>query len=166
MNSSAKRCGRPPRSPSVESQTMAFLEIARKSLARSQAKYLTWDSITVYLRYWRTDYLPAPWDQCEVLVIARVEIPKRYQRRNWFWRYCQLCAALVSGGVVIESVLNKDFCKALRRHPEFIEYQDKNFFLHKKHPLDWPLTLDWLSFPDGPQYVGRYRQPEPPNYIE
>lgn len=126
--------------PSIESQTMAFVARARLK-DQKVAEPLEWKGFYVYLRYWRNGYLPPPLDNLEVIVIAAVEVPKRYSRRGWFWRYCQLCALLTQGGVAIESVHNPHLRKALQRRPEFVEYQENNFYLLKRFPGDWPLML-------------------------
>lgn len=160
MNPVSAKLGRPSKLPSVESQTLAFVEWAR-ARPTPEAAWLEWDGTRVYLRHWPHSYLPAPWQDLEVLVIANVQLPEQYQRRGWFWRYCQLCAALSRGAIAIESVRNKDLLAALRRHPEFVEYQPAAFLLSKPQPDDWPLKLDWLDIKDDPQFVARHRNPDP-----
>jgi hypothetical protein len=159
MNNVRQKPGRTPRLPSIESQTVAFLEWARRQ-PRPVATCLEWDRFSLYLRYNRQGYLPPPWEVSEILVIASVELPKNYQQRGWFWRYCQLCAALTKNGVAIESVQNPHLLAALRRHPMFIEYQAANFYLRKVAFEDWPLTLDWIDTKNNPQCAGRKRDPE------
>lgn len=159
MNIIRHKPGRQRRLPSIESQTVAFLEWARQK-PNPVATTLEWDRITIYLRYLRQGYLPRPWETSEILVIASVELPKSYQQRGWFWRYCQLCAALTKNGVAIESVQNLHLLAALRRHPAFIEYQTANFYLRKDKFEDWPLNIDWIDIKNRPQFVGRHYSPK------
>jgi len=156
MNTPYKKRGRRPRLPSIESQTIAFLEWARKK-SRPIATTLKWDGNHIYLRYWRHGYLPPPWENAEILVIANITVKESYRRRNWFWRYCQLCAALTKHGVVIESVLNERLFKALCRHPEFIQYRSECFYLKKESFEEWPLTLDWIDVGHDPHLAGKHR---------
>jgi hypothetical protein len=57
MNNVRQRPGRTPRLPSIESQTVAFLEWARQQ-PRPVATCLEWDRFSLYLRYNRQGYLP------------------------------------------------------------------------------------------------------------
>ena len=147
------------RLPSVESQTIAFIEkVRQRQLARGSSD-IKWDGFKVYLRYIRKGYLPPPNEDLEVIVIASIKVPMKYRQRSWFWRYCQLCLCLAKDGIVIECVLNEQLLKTLRRNPLFEEYIEGNFLLHKQHPSDWPLIVDWKESPHGPEFVGKPRHP-------
>lgn len=128
------------RLPSIESQTLAYVEAARRQ-RRYPAQWLDWGGFRVFLRYQRFYRLDTELQPGEVLVIASVEVPERYQRRGWFWRYCQLCASVVKDGLVLESVLNEDLAEALRRRPCFVEYEPGSFMLRKQSPDAWPFAL-------------------------
>lgn len=80
--------------PSIEAQTVAFVEAARASDRPGITDLLHWAGFRVYLRYHR-NYTVDDRVIGEVLTIAKVMVPERLQRRGWFWRYCQLCLALV-----------------------------------------------------------------------
>lgn len=128
------------RLPSLEAQTVAFFENAR--MYGSNASYrLAWHGFEAYLRYMPRFELPDGQVVGEVLVIASVAVPAAYRRRGWFWRYCQLCAVLARGGVAVESVNNSRLAAALRRRPEFWEFEDRQFLLRRSAADDWPLNL-------------------------
>jgi hypothetical protein len=130
-----------PRLPSVETQTVAFVEAARARNRRGIIScWLTWRGFRVYLRYWRNVTIGGVM-LGEVLVIADVEVPKRLQQRGWFWRYCQFCCALVERGIVIESVVSDELAEALARRPEFKYLNSSTFYLEKRGWGDWPLSL-------------------------
>lgn len=132
--------GEPSQLPSVEAQTIEFFEEGRRADWMA-ARYLRFGGFEVYLRYRRNVTLLDGSVLGEVLVIARVTIPRRYRERGWFWRYCQLCAALANDGVIVEAVLNPWLLEALRRHPEFREYATQDFLLQKTQPGAWPLSI-------------------------
>lgn len=126
--------------PSLEAQTVAFFENARRF--GGNASYpLKWHGFQAYLRYQPRFALPDGKSAGEVLVIASITVPEAYRRRGWFWRYCQLCAALARDGVAIESVNNSKLAAALRNRPEFLEFEDRQFLLRKSAMDDWPLNL-------------------------
>jgi hypothetical protein len=128
--------------PSVEMQTIAFFEMARgKESHQTMASQLEFGEFSVYLRYWHNRPLLNGTVLGEVLVIASVSVPDQLQRRGWFWRYCQLCAALTADGVVLESVIDPELFKALLRNPAFQKVGERDFLLHKTHPRDWPLSI-------------------------
>lgn len=134
------RAGRRGRLPSLEAQTVAFFENAR--MYGSNASYpLKWHGFEAYLRYQPQFELPDREVVGEVLVIASVAVPQAYRQRGWFWRYCQLCAALARDGVAIESVNNSKLAAALRNRPEFLEFEARQFLLRKSAMDDWPLNL-------------------------
>jgi len=127
-----------PRLPSVETQTVAFVEAARAQEERAAiSRWLHWRGFNVYLRYWR-NYEVGGEVLGEVIVVASVEIPRRFRRRGWLWRYCQLCYALVEDGLIVESVLNTELRHALSRRAEFVEFLPKTYLLRKRGPGDWP----------------------------
>ena len=129
------------RLPSVEAQTIAFFEEARAAAWPPTPRWLAFGGFKVYLRYWRKRTLVDGTVLGELLVIASVTIPDRYQQRGWFWRYCQLCAALAADGVLLECVHNLELLAAVRRHPAFREVGVRDFLLQKAHPRDWPLSF-------------------------
>ena len=132
---------RPRRLPTVETQTVAFVEAARASGRPRVSEWLAWRRNRVYLRYVRHYETFTGEALGEVLVIANVEVPVPFRRRGWFWRYCQLCLALVDNGLVIESVLNPHLYAALARHPAFWASAKQDFVILKRHPGDWPLRI-------------------------
>jgi hypothetical protein len=129
------------RLPSVEAQTLAYFEEARASERLPMPRWLAFAGFKVYLRYWRKRALVDGTVLGELLVIASVTIPERCQQRGWFWRYCQLCAALAADGVVLECVHNLELLEAVRRHPAFREVGERDFLLQKAQPRDWPLAI-------------------------
>lgn len=141
------RAGRRGRLPSLEAQTMAFFENARR-FGRNASYWLKWRGFEAYLRYQPRFVLPDGKEAGEVLVIASIAIPEAWRRRGWFWRYCQLCAALARDGVAVESVHNVKLAEALRRRPEFCEFEERQFLMRKAGPEDWPLKL-----PPDPEMV-------------
>ena len=141
----------PPRLPSIETQTVAFVEAAR---ARNQhgivSRPVAWNGFKGYLRHYRNVQMGAV-TMGEVLVIAKIEIPEELQRRGWFWHYCQLCCALVEHGVVIERVVNTGLKTALAGHPAFKLVSSSTYYLEKRGWGDWPLSLLPDKFgPTGP----------------
>lgn len=137
----SQKSGRVRRLPSVEAQTLAYFEEARASERLPMPRWLAFGGFKVYLRYWRKRTLVDGTVLGELLVIASVTIPERCQRRGWFWRYCQLCAALATDGVVLECVHNLELLEAVRRHPAFREVGERDFLLQKAQPRDWPLAI-------------------------
>jgi hypothetical protein len=129
-----------PTPPSVETQTVAFVEFSRASRRGVVSKWLKWGGFNVYLRYSK-DCPVAGVKRGEVLVIASIESPVRFQRRGWFWRYCQLCLALVDGGLIIESVVNEELERAISERPDFVEIMPNTYFLQKLGPNFRPLLL-------------------------
>lgn len=133
----AKRRGR---LPSIEAQTVAFLEAARLC-GHNVSYWVRWRGFEAYLRYQPRFDLPDGEVVGEILVVANIAVPKAYRQRGWFWRYCQLCAALTHNGVAVETVNNTKLAAALRRRPEFWEFEERQFLLRKSAMDDWPLTL-------------------------
>lgn len=128
------------RLPSLEAQTVAFFENARR-FGGNASYSLRWHGFQAYLRYQPRFELPDGKTAGEILVIASITVPEAYRRRGWFWRYCQLCAALARDGIAIESVNNSRLAAALRRRPEFWEFEPRQFLMKKAGPEDWPLVL-------------------------
>lgn len=116
--------------PSVETQTVAFVEAARVAGRRS-ASWLKFRGFRVYLRYAKT-YESGEMDLGETLIIANVEVPEPFQNRGWFLRYCELCSALVEDAVVIECVHNLDLHASLSRREAFRETKSREFVLLKR----------------------------------
>lgn len=139
-----KKLGPAPVLPSVETQTIAFLEESRALPGPCQTRRLKWRRFSIYLRYWR-NYPIGNLVLKEALVIANVEIPQEYEGRGWFWRYCQMCLALVGDALVLEEVQHEGLYAALKRRPEFVEVVPRTFVLRKKKPGDWPLKLSVQS---------------------
>lgn len=71
----------PPRLPSVETQTVAFVEAARTSGRPIVSDWVRWSGFTVYLRYARSHTIGQE-KVGEVLVIASVTVPAHLQRRG------------------------------------------------------------------------------------
>jgi hypothetical protein len=131
------------RLPSIEAQTMAYIEWARVQNQRAPiSMWLKWRGISVYLRYAK-NYIVEGEVVGEVLVLASVDVPPSLQRRGWFWRYCQVCFALVEKGLVIESVVSVELAAALSRRPNARIFQKNSYFITKNAPGDW-LDLDTL----------------------
>jgi hypothetical protein len=97
----SQKSGSVRRLPSVEAQTIAFFEEARAAAWPPMPRWLAFGGFKVYLRYWRKRTLVDGTVLGELLVIASVTLPDRYQQRGWLWRYCQLCAMLTEDGVVL-----------------------------------------------------------------
>lgn len=140
MTRPAPRYGPKPRLPSIEAQTINFVEESRTLPGRSHTRWLRWDGFWVYVRH-RKDYPCGDLLLSEAIVIANVEVPPAYEGRGWFWRYCQLCLALTDDALVVEEVQNPYLHAAIKRRPEFVEVAPGTFVLRKKQPGDWPLSL-------------------------
>ena len=129
---------RRPRLPSLETQTVAFVELARAQCKRRMVSmWLRWNGFEVYLRY-SPRYIAGNVSIGEVLVIANIEVPKKYQHRGWFWHYLRLCSALTVGGIVVESVHTQYLYDALSKRQEFIEFEEKSFLLKSDRALKMP----------------------------
>jgi hypothetical protein len=126
--------------PSVETQTLAFVDAARQG-GSIRNRWLEFAGFAVYLRYAQSLALTDGLVLGECITLGTLEVPARYRHRGWFWRYCQLCAALVEDGVVVESVVNRTLLASLRLRPGFVEYAPANFVLRKRTPSHWPLTI-------------------------
>ncbi len=127
--------------PSVEAQTVEFVEDARAADRPYSTELLHWSGFRVYLRYHR-NYTVDDKVFGEVLTIAKVVVPEPLQRRGWFWRYCQLCLALVDDAVVVENVFNPHLYAALERRKGFQLLSSKVFVMHKQRPDDESLKFD------------------------
>ena len=140
MTRPAPRFGPRPRLPSIETQTIEFVEESRALPRPAQPRWLRWDGFWVYVRH-RKDYPCGDLLLSEAIVIANVQVPPAYEGRGWFWRYCQLCLALTDDALVLEEVLNPYLYAAIKRRPEFVEVAPGTFVLRKKQPGAWPLKL-------------------------
>lgn len=138
--SAGRRPGPVPRLPSIEAQTIAFVEESRALPRPAKPRWLRWDGFWLYVRH-RRDYRIGGLLLSEAIVVANVEVPLRYQRRGWFWRYSQLCLALTSDALVVEEVQNPHLYAAIKRKPGFVEVSEGTFVIRKKKPGDWPLKL-------------------------
>lgn len=145
MTRPAPRFGPRPRLPSIETQTVEFMEESRARPGRSHTRWLRWQGFRIYLRYWR-DYPLVDMSLREALVIANVEIPSAYEWRSWFWRYCQLCLALTDDALVVEEVQNPYLYAAIKQRPEFVEVAPALFVIRKERPGDWPLELTGTAY--------------------
>ncbi len=121
--------------PSVETQTVEFLEFAR---GRNEvvARWLEFGGFYVYLRYNPDFRKESDVPLGELLIIASVTIPQRYRHRGWFWRYCELCRALVAGGIAVESVANQRLHASLNNSRNFQEVRQGFFLLTSPFPLE------------------------------
>lgn len=140
MNGPARKPGPAGRLPSIESQTVAFIEESRALPRPAKPRWLRWNGFWVYVRH-RMDYRVGGLLLREAIVVANVEVPLRYQRRGWFWRYCQLCLALTNDALVVEEVQNPFLYSAIKRRSVFVEVSEGTFVIRKKKPGDWPLKL-------------------------
>ena len=118
--------------PSVETQTVAFIEAARAAGRRCNSS-LKFRGFRVYLHYEQT-YESGDMVLGETLVIANVRSPECFRNRGWFLHYCELCAGLVDGAVVIECVYNARLYASLSRRPAFRETMFREFVLLKRRP--------------------------------
>ena len=160
MTRPAPRFGPRPRLPSVETQTVEFVEESRALPGRSQTRRLRWNGFSLYLRYWR-DYPLVDLSLREAVVIASVGIPEAYEGRGWFWRYCQLCLALSEDALVVEEVLNPHLYAAIKRRPEFVEVAPATFVIRKGKPGDWPLKVVGTADKRPPKRIGRRARRRP-----
>lgn len=140
MNRPARKPGPAGRLPSIEAQTIAFIEASRAQAQPAKPKWLRWRGFWVYLRY-RRDYRVGDMLLREAIVIANIEVPRRFQGRGWFWRYCQLCLALTNDALVVEEVQNPYLYAAIKQRTEFVEVAPATFVIRKQRPGDWPLSL-------------------------
>ncbi|BBO99431.1 hypothetical protein [Sulfuriferula nivalis] len=120
-----------PKLPSVETQTVAFIEAVRAG-SRFRNSWIKFRGFEVYLRYAQT-YKSGEMELGETLVIANIMVPGRYQNRGWFMHYCELCSGLVDDAVVIECVENPHLYASLLRKEAFIETKEAEFVLPKRH---------------------------------
>lgn len=120
------------RLPSVETQTVAFVEAARAARRRS-AGWLKFSGFRVYLRY-EPVYKSGDMELGETLVIANVRSPAYFRDRGWFLHYCELCAGLIDCAVVIECVYNPRLYASLSRRKSFRETMFREFVLLKRRP--------------------------------
>lgn len=139
----AKGCAKGAGLPTLETLTVAYFDLARQSGHRNVSRWLKSRGYQVYLRYWR-DYPVGDEQLGEVVVIASVSLDPACRGRGWFWRYCQLCAALAGDGVVVEAVANERLRQSLAKRPEFEAINPASFLLRNRTPGTWP-----LSFPPG-----------------
>lgn len=129
-----------PRLPSVEAQTLAFVEYAQKE-PEPMSALTEWAGFSVYLRYARNKRLTEDLSVGECIAISSIHIPEHLQHRGWFWRYCQMCLCLVSDALIIENVHNPSLRAALRQRPEFLEYIPTSFVLRRTLECPWPLRV-------------------------
>lgn len=118
--------------PSVETQTVAFVEAARAAGQRS-ASWLKFSGFRVYLRYAQT-YESGEMALGETLIIANIIVPELFQKRGWFLHYCELCSGVIDDAVVIECVENPHLYASLSRRESFIETKNAEFVLLKRRP--------------------------------
>lgn len=137
------RLNRQRRLPSVETQTVAFVEFARQG-GEIMSTWVEWAGFAVYLRYAPSRRLTDSLEVGECIAISTIHIPDRLQHRGWFWRYCQLCLGLVEDALVLEGVVNPSLRASLRQRPEFFEFHDESFVLRRLPDHRWPLRV----FPD------------------
>jgi hypothetical protein len=139
---------RPPKIPSVEAQTVAFLDACKHghSIEHSTMQYA---GFSIYLRYALQMQLSPERTVRNLLIIGNVDIPEKLRDRGWFWRYVQLCAALNDGHLLVQSVVNKRLLASLRNHPAFEEVLDRSFLLRQDQ---WAGPHAWLRlWPGEPQ---------------
>lgn len=131
-----------PRLPSMEIQTVAFVEEAR---ATGKLKLMStpvgWKGFNGFIRY-SQNHIAADKEVGEALIIARIRIPECYRNRSWFWYYLRLCYALVKGGIVLECVVDEHLYNAFSMRPEFIKFQQNSFLLLHDDELDWLRLMD------------------------
>lgn len=141
---------RPPKLPSIEAQTIAFIDSCKRGSSIDRAS-LSYGGFYAYLRYdTRLEIAPGRILN-DMLTIANVEIPLKLQRRRWFWRYLQLCAALNDGRILVESVVNPGLRMALQRHAGFeaVDFHGPSFLLRQSASIHGPT---WMHvWPGEPQ---------------
>jgi hypothetical protein len=121
---------RPPRLPSIEAQTAAFIDSCKRGSSIERA-WLSYAGFYAYLRYSTRLEIEPGRILTDMLTVANVEIPLKLQRRGWFWRYLQLCAALNAGRILVESVVNPYLRVALQRHAGFEGLPGHSFLLRQ-----------------------------------
>lgn len=99
--------------PSVELQTLEFVEIAR-SVGGSHAALIRHHGIRVLLEYEPVFPVHKLGTLNGVLAILDVYVPPRYQRRGWLTAYLKLCHLLVDEAVLI-AVMRGPVREALMR---------------------------------------------------
>ncbi|MHB1657291.1 MAG: hypothetical protein ACYCSZ_13095 [Burkholderiales bacterium] len=132
--------------PSVETQTVAFVETSRKAGRRS-TKQLSFRGFSVYLRYAQA-YTSGEMVLGETLVIANVQVPVRFRNRGWFLHYCELCLALIEDAVVIECVNNPYLYASLSRREAFKETKISEFVLLKRHTMEGSRSMTMFASPN------------------
>ena len=124
------------RLPSVESQTLDFMEFARQK-GEAMSAWAQWAGFAVFLRYAPSRQLTDALAVGECLAISTIRIPERLQHRGWFWRYCQLCLCIVDDALILEGVVNPALREALRRRPECLEFHAQSFVLRRSSDQPW-----------------------------
>lgn len=147
-----------PRLPSIESQTVAFVDYAWSEPEPINVT-VNWAGFSVYLRYARQRRLTDELTVGECLAISTVDVPQNKQHRGWFWRYCQLCLGLVSDALVIENVINPALRVGLRQRPVFVEYIPESFVIRRTPDCPWPLRVFQEPTESGHPHICRPSDP-------
>lgn len=89
--------------PSVELQTVEFLEVASEA-ARARTTQLRYHGFRVSLEYQPELSIPGVGTFKDILVVSDVYVPPRYRRRGWFMTYLKLCWLLVDEALFVDEV--------------------------------------------------------------
>lgn len=89
--------------PSVELQTVEFLEVASEA-ARGRTAQLRYHGFRVSLEYQPELSIPGVGTFKDILVVSDVYVPPRYRRRGWFMTYLKLCWLLVDEALFVDGV--------------------------------------------------------------
>jgi hypothetical protein len=126
--------------PSIELQTLAFVEAAMLR-QRTVFASLEWNGFRVRLGYSPRIKFANECVLADVLLILSAEVPVRYQRRGWFTRYCQLCAMLSGGALLVHNAKLPELIHSLERHGFEQEKKDIWTFFKRSDSL-WPFPLE------------------------
>lgn len=95
--------------PTVESQTLAFVEAAKRTGEWHEME-IEAGGFYVHIKYAPVLYLdPLLFRRTKARLkntvsIYAVRIPDAQQRKGWFLRYCQLCSLLVGEALIVDNV--------------------------------------------------------------
>lgn len=103
------------RIPSLELQTMAFMDAARSSATPQQIR-LSRNGFRVCLDFEPELSVPGVGDVQGALAISDVYVPARCRHRGWFTHYWQFCRLLAGGTVFIDDLVHLPLRENLLRH--------------------------------------------------
>jgi hypothetical protein len=105
---------KPLRIPSIEMQTIAFVDEMRQR-RRGGSRHLLWGGFHVYVQFVRTyrNYQVGNYEN--VFVLHDIDVPERYQRRGWMTYYCRLCWILSDGVFVVANFEDEQVLLGIQR---------------------------------------------------